>query len=233
MRTSRATVVAAVITASGLLAIGTPEVHAAGCTKQWAYDEAVPGASAKGARAVWRARILHADDWPSGGFAAQVLWAATDNKADMSKWVEVGVTHGWKAADVYTFYTARGSLGSYDERRLSVVAPNPGTSYYFTVRSVSETVYRAEVAGMYFNWSGHETNTPTYQLGLESTCHTSRVDRTNVTEQYYQRLSTGFWSFPADGTLTEYPNINTKISWCQHPIKFRYSQNSQIDEFLC
>lgn len=220
--------------------LGMASPVAAACDKQLTYSDHTPQAGSNGARMTWLARITNAPDYASGGFASQVLWVGTNGDQADDSWVEVGVTHGFAGANVWTFYSARAiNSASYDEYRYTTMTPAVGVAYRFIGRSGTNG-YWGEIqrvstgATISKFWSGNATPTVNYSGGLEATCNTGRVDRTYVSVNQFRRSSDGVYVNIDNGTLTDLttdPDAGT--AWCAQPTRFRYWLNSSIDPTLC
>jgi hypothetical protein len=220
---------------------GIVNIHVAlaACTKQLAYQDAVPQATADGASETWKVRTLAATDTAGGGFAAEVLWVGTNGQQADTQWVEVGATDGWEGQNVTVFYSAHGIGQVFDEQMYTVPTPVVGTQYTFKVESYSSlpNSYIAWVewggthhAGIY--WTGHAPNTVDFSGGLESTCDTSRIDRTYVSSTMFRNKATQAYVSINNGTLVDQSSAGG-IAWCTQPTKFRYYLHSAIDQTVC
>lgn len=227
----------AVIAYAGTATIAPIEVEAGGCVKKVGYADWFPQQNADGAKARWILRTLDADDWALGGFASEVLWVGTDDDFADFSWVEVGATHGWQGQDQYVFYSARmrnGDPTTYKEFKYTTV-PHTGDNVWFKVYKTAPDIYRAEITvGSTIEpkaWGNHHTKTVNYSAGLEATCDTSQINRTNVTANSWHRISDGLWINPTGGGIVE--PAGTIVEWCQFPIQVRYAMNSLIDPNVC
>jgi len=199
--------------------------------------------SRDGGRAKWIYRPLDAPDWPDGygGFASEVIWVATDDDPDPGNtWVEVGITNGWQHQDITTFYTAHGLNGgaTYDEARWTSMSPVLAHQYRMSAAAFGADHYQAVVEDLTSSlnttksWPNHHPETVAMAAGSETTCSTSRVDRTYVTSPQFRTLGAFTWNIVTNGTLDWDPNV-TFIAWCTQPTSYRYYQNPQNDPNTC
>ncbi len=67
-----------------------------------------------------------------GGFTSQVLWVGTQSNPDISTWVEVGLTKGWKGNNnTWTMYWAQ-NTPTYNEYQVTSISPGPtGTLHHY------------------------------------------------------------------------------------------------------
>lgn len=201
-------------------------------------QDAVPQQTAKGAHERWAIRTLSASDRATGGFASEVVWVGTDNQQADTRWVEVGVTHGWQGQNLFTFYTAHQSAGGYGEHLIpGAPAPQVDFAWTFAAYWTASGIYRAEITqngSVYhsYAWSTHNPSTVDYSGGLESTCGTSRVDRTYVTVNQFYRSSDLTWVSTNNGTLSDQASVGG-IGWCSIPLRFRYFLNSVLNPTIC
>ncbi len=218
---------------------GPAVVLAATCTKQLAYQDAVPQVTADGARETWTIRTLSATDTAAGGFASEVLWVGTNGQGADSTWVEVGVTDGWEGSNVTTFYSAHGTPSTYDELDFFGYTPVVGQTWTFTVRDYTNVISGAYVAeitrGSSYEatwWNGHSPNTSDLSGGLESTCNNSRIDKTYVSNIWYRNKATKAYALINNGSLVD-QSSEGGIAWCTSPTKFRYYLHSSTGTTLC
>jgi len=236
----------AIVVSLAVIALSTPALAdpppvAAACVKNWAVAKYDNPDNSDGGRMTWRVRTLSATDWAAGGFAAQVLWAGTNNVDELARWVEVGVTHGWQGQNLFTYYSAHGNLatGEYGEARITAVTPVVGNTDNFLVNLQSTyygLAYVGSVDGHGLIWTTHWGYSKDYQGGLEATCNSSRVDRVYVQSSQRHR-SAGVWISPSSGTLNGFTQpagqpVTGTVAWCGLP-KFRYAMNSAIDPNVC
>jgi hypothetical protein len=232
---------AALLAASALLSPLPTPVHAA-CPFDHAskFANHIPQQQANGARMNWKARTLVSTDWniPPFGFAAQVLWAGTDNRQANDAWVEVGVTHGFGGQSVYRFYSARQTdSGVYNEAIFVTKFPQVGSIYTFSVYSSAGGIYNATVTdtsggSATRSWTGHQPFTVNYSGGSEVTCATNRVDRTFVSLNQFRRAADLVWVNINNGSLGGV-DPNGFVAWCVQPRTFRYGHRSVIDPSIC
>ena len=215
-------------------AVSTPSTALAACVKKEAVAFWSPPVAAKGARAVWVVQSMHADDWASGGFAAEVIWVGTDFDPPETSWVEIGATQGWEGFNQFKYYTARerdGNPATYLEFAFAKVPVVGATGTFKGYQTVAGS-YRGEVSVSNLAeshlWSGHNPNTIQYAAGLEATCGTNRVNTTFVSTTAYLRSSDGAWASPnsTDGILIM--DAPAFAGWCTSPYTFRYRINSTI-----
>jgi hypothetical protein len=190
------------------------------------------------------ARRLWTPDWFLNGFASQVMWVATDGFTDYTKWVEAGITHGYKGQNIVRFYTAHGdeNEGIYEEALLTSTQPVIGTAYGFEIFSAStggSGTYRATVNNLFgsWNWNGHLPNTVSYSGGFESRTPnqggcSGEVDATYVYRNRYHRKSDAIYYDITNGTLTDLSDQGT-IEWCASSVTFKYWIHSQISGDVC
>ena len=251
-RSTRVAFTGAIMAGIIALAAGAPTIATAAhvadplCPghKQIVWTDHTPQATADGASMTWRATTLTTHGWSLGGFTAQVLWVGTDNQDSADAWVETGITEGFDGLNVFTFYSAHGTLsGGYNEVRYSG-APTPvvGTAYIFRGYSVptpGTPVYRTEVraggTSYYVTWSGHATNTVNYSGGYEADgpypCD-SRVDATYMYNNTFRRKSDGVNVTINNGSRTDLSTQGT-IGWCAQPTTFRHWMHSQASTSVC
>jgi hypothetical protein len=218
-----------------------PPAVAAACVKNWAVANYHNPDNSDGGRMTWKVQTLSATDWAARGFAAQVLWAGTNNVDELVRWVEVGVTKGWQGQTLFTNYSAHGNLATeeYGEARITAVTPVVGNTDNFLVNQQSTVyglAYVGSVDGHGLIWTTHSGYSKDYQGGLEATCNNSRVDRVYVQSSQRHR-SAGVWISPSAGTLMRFTQpegqpVTGTVAWCGLP-KFRYAMNSSIDPNLC
>jgi len=222
--------------ASGAVVLNPAAVRAA-CGKDLTYTDHIPQAAADGAKMKWETRTVHADDWASGGFAAQVMWVGTDDRQADDAWVEVGFTHGWQGSNVTTFYTARRKTdNTYTEWRFTGMDTSVNRLWTFSAYYVATSSYYAVIAdGITTNykvWSGHGRDTVDYSGGSEATCDTSQINRTFVEYNRFRRKSDGTYVNIDNGTKQDQA-VSGGIAWCNQPLTFRYWENSSIATGLC
>lgn len=138
---------------------------------------------------------MHADDWASGGFAAQVMWVGTDDRQADDAWVEVGFTHGWQGSNVTTFSTARRKTdNTYTEWRFTGMDTSVNRLWTFSAYYVATSSYYAVIAdGITTNykvWSGHGRDT------AETRSTTRAVPRRPATQV---KSTVHSWSTTASG----------------------------------
>lgn len=215
-----------------------PSALGASCFQQKRWVEHVPQLFADGARMKWPARITHATDWATLGFAAQVLWIGTDNQPDDDVWVEVGLTHGWLGLDAFTFYSAHQTLnGTYQAKRMAAHTPVPGVTYTWSALYSADTyIVTIERPGFWEYatiWADHGLGTTMYSGGFEVTCReSSRVDRTYVSLSQLRRWPNSTWTNVDNGQIFGSPGDGAVV-WCTAPRQFRYYIHSNIDPTLC
>ncbi len=133
-----------------------------------------PPSAAKGAKALWTVKAMHADDWDepgTPGWASEVLWVGTNDEYPEFSWVEVGALHGWQGQNIYAYYTAHelhGDHNTYVEFKFSKAAAT-GQSVYAKAYQTATNIYRAEIvvngSTESVTWSGHSPNTVEYLAG--------------------------------------------------------------------
>ena len=193
-----------------------------------------------GGKAWWTMQQLAAQDTATNGFAAEVLWVATDNRAadPPQTWVEMGITDGWEGANVTTFYSAQATdwdepWHTYTQSR-AYATPVVGHGYKFVIDQFDSDTYQAiaTIGGgetLTWFWDGHHDPTKQVAAGLEATCTTAQVDRTNVTNVSTRANDTQAWGLVDHGALFDYTtDPDGGLGWCSYPTAFRYYLNSAI-----
>jgi hypothetical protein len=168
-----------------------------------------------------------------GGFAAQVLWVATNNSGISVRWVEAGITQGWELTNILTLYTAHGDTVAnppvFVEHRWTTPSVTIGASYTFAGFYNATNQYRTTVNapnGNSWDWSGHNQGTSVWSGGSESTCGPpSVVGKTYVSLNQYRRASDHVYVTPVLGSLFDV-SPNGGSAWCTQPSLFRYWMNS-------
>ena len=146
-----------------------------------------------------------------GGFTSQVIWVTTQNQ--QYRWVEVGLTKGWKGDDsIWTMYWAE-YTPTYNEYKVTSVTPgSTGSLHHYQVQYDAYNTWGAYIYYTKVGTSTQSAGTLAVDVGAEVT--SSQNTLTTTYPEYMQVLKAGTWKYWKDvGSISEYDDSPFVWEW--------------------